>query len=99
MMSDEQRALAGLRRCRPIQLELSPDQAFCLVATIQLALRHPGNRGPTSKVAEAIGRALQDGLAAQDAELGRLCERGWHPVFDVPREHRDRSTLPGPGRE
>ena len=58
----------------PIELDLH--SALCLVANLQLALRHPGNTGPSAGVA----RRVVDGIIARfestgypaHAELARL---------------------------
>lgn len=88
-MSDVDDFVAALRSVRePIVLQMTLDQAVTLIANIQLACRHPGNRGPSRKIAEAIARVVQDAIAQESPEAGRLLERGWHQVYDVPMEGR-----------
>jgi hypothetical protein len=68
------------------EVSLSASTAVTVISQIQLALRHPGNNGPSAQHARGFARALQDLLAEQDPEIGRYLERGWHSVFDVPRQ-------------
>lgn len=68
----------------PLTLALTPLQAVMLLAQLQLALRHPANRGPASQEAIQLARYVQDMLAAFDPEIGRFVERGWHGCFDAP---------------
>lgn len=83
-LPSEADVLARLQAMQPVQLELSPLQAFTLIGHLQLALRHPGNVGPSADMAEAIARMMQDALTWQDATVGAAVEAGWNPCFDVP---------------
>jgi hypothetical protein len=80
----------GLERAQQqgnIVVDLDVQTAVVLIGALQLACRHPAAKSsPTLRSAAEIARALQSLLAARDEELGRLLERGWHEVFDVPRE-------------
>jgi hypothetical protein len=51
-----------------LPLVLTPETAMALVASLQLALRHPGNQGMAAEVA----RATIDGVIARFAETGLL---------------------------
>lgn len=64
-------------------LTLELRTALSLITHIQLATRHPGNRGPASEDATLIARAIQGAIALRSPELGRLLEQGWHPAYDV----------------
>lgn len=78
---------AALGKVRePVVLELTVAQALVLIVQLQLACRHPSNIGPTRRTAEGIARVIQDAIGRDSPEAGRLLERGWHEVFDVPRE-------------
>jgi len=82
---DAARVAAELSRVPEVHLQVDGMTAWCVLATIQLACRHPGHTGPTRKIVEQFARALQDRIAPPDSELGRLAEKGWHGVFDVER--------------
>jgi hypothetical protein len=67
----------------PVHLDLTA--ALCLVGNLQLALRHPGNTGPSAQVA----RMIIDGVIARMKEAGYLAHAevmrlGDDPSFDLP---------------
>lgn len=64
-----------------IVLELSPTSAWCLMAQIQLACRHPSNEGPSRAIAESIARDIQLVLATTPA-LAAVAEHGWDASYD-----------------
>lgn len=77
----------GIAQCRGISLELEASDAVYLISVIQLASRHPtGRLSPTVQRVLTLARGLQDALAEQSPDVGRILEQGWHEVFDVPRE-------------
>ncbi|HTU18534.1 MAG TPA: hypothetical protein VMG10_10780 [Gemmataceae bacterium] len=88
--------VASLERAEaagPLLVELSPTQAVSIIGIIQLACRHPGTRGSASReTAEAFARLMQASLERRSPDLGRLVERGWHEVFDVPTENNNYPT-------
>jgi len=62
---------------QPIELELSKYQAWCLMATIQLAFKHPQvAESSTMRAAVMIARGLQE-IVSQTPALARVAERGW----------------------
>jgi hypothetical protein len=69
--------LAAIR----IDLHLSGTQAMCLLGQLQLACRHPQNRGPTRQVAEEVARDLQVAVSITPALAG-VAEAGWHEEYD-----------------
>lgn len=71
-----------LRRQSDIQLVISPMDALCLLGTIQLALRHPKNIGPSSKVAREFAKRLEERIAIND-RWKNLCAMGWDSQFDL----------------
>ena len=76
-------ALAELANStREISITMTAFDAFCVLAHIQLAARHPGNNGPTCRIATKVAREIQDRLGPEGSDLGRLIERGWHQCFD-----------------
>jgi hypothetical protein len=69
-----------------VQIVLPGEQAFALLATLQLALRHPGfvaRGGPTYQIAMSIAEALERDLATTP-RLKMAVAAGWHSKFDVP---------------
>lgn len=78
---DEVKDLGG-----DIQLPLFLDlqSAVCLLSQLQLALRHPGNKG----VGRTVARRAIDGIMARLRECGyeataELCALGDSPEYDV----------------
>ena len=74
--------LERLHAMRPVEFQLSAFVTFTLIGHLQLALRHPGNVGPSAAIAETIARKLQEGLAVQDADVAAALEAGWNPDDD-----------------
>lgn len=89
---DEKDGLAALARLQAdpqtVAVEMSKVEAFMLLGQLQLALRHPHNRGPSSDVARGVARSIQEALSRGDPVLARLAEMGWDPAHDVPRAGR-----------
>ena len=60
-----------------IVLSLSRYQAWCLMATVQLAHKHPdGKRTAPVRAATMIARDLQEQIATTPA-LASIAEQGW----------------------
>jgi len=70
-----------LREWPHINLLLEAHEAFALVGQLQLALRHPANRGPSADVAVRVIHALK---AALPVELHPLIHRGFDASYDLP---------------
>ena len=51
----------------PVMIQLSAVDAWQIMAQLQLALRHPTNKGPSSKVADLGARIFQRDLATTPA--------------------------------
>ncbi len=73
----------------PIMIEVDPIYLFVLVGTVQLALRHPGNRGHSADLAREAATAFQQRLGEIDPAIAIALEQGWHPEFDVTSEEYD----------
>jgi len=87
--------IAALVNVEPCQLSLLPSVAFQLLATIQLASRHPGAaQSGAMQQSVAIARALQKHLSVTP-NLRALCEAGWNPAHDVPSEGKDANKRAG----
>ena len=75
--------IAALQSLPPIQLNLDAATAFMLMATIQLASRHPvANQGPTVGKMCELARQIQGHLSVTQ-NWAALCEAGWDPACDV----------------
>lgn len=75
--------LGKLMRTQPdIVLTMTPAQAWILLAQLQLALRHPGNGGPSAALAREIAGRLQEAVAS-DGALKEVAEQGWREEFDA----------------
>ena len=65
-----------------IVLHLTPVQAFMLIGQIQLALRHPSNRGISAAIAEDLAHMLERILSEHGPALAELIARGWNAELD-----------------
>lgn len=78
-----------------LKIEMDAGAAFELLATIQLASRHPlASQSQTLQHSCALARKIQEHLSVTE-NLATLCEAGWNPESDVPREPESRIILPG----
>ena len=77
---DSTEFLEELQRLPDLQLTLTPSEAFCVLAQLQLALRHPNNQDGASDVAHGVARRIQAHLKGRT--LGAIAEMGWHSEFD-----------------
>lgn len=82
MIALERQFLKDMRRLRsrePLALVLTMGEAFTLLANLQLALRHPANRGPSARgIALEFALRVQRYLAATPA-IAAACQAGWEP--------------------
>lgn len=65
------------------RIDLSFGLAVILIAQIQLALRHPANRGESAAQAREFVEALIGRLEASEPAVGELLRRGFDPAADV----------------
>ena len=65
-----------------VVLDFSKFEAWQIVSQLQLALRHPGNKGPTADYARHVLNGLRDAVAP-DGILRQLFDAGWNPDEDV----------------
>lgn len=54
-----------------------------LLGQLQLALRHPGNRGASSQHARKLAEAIETRIVEASPGLRDLCAAGWDERFDV----------------
>ena len=67
---------------QPIELLLSKLQAWALLSQLQLALRHPENKGATADIAKHFAEEIQKKVATTPA-LAEVAKRGWDPKYDT----------------
>ena len=67
----------------PIRLDIDGLFAFQIITQIQLALRHPQNRGETSDRTRKFAIDLQNGIVDRVPEIKSILDKGWHPEWDV----------------
>lgn len=67
---------------QPVVIELSKVEAWIIFSQLQLALRHPKNKGPSSRIAKEIAIKLEKAIALTPA-LAEAASRGWKAEFDV----------------
>jgi len=68
----------------PIHTTLPAHVAFAVLAHLQLALSHPGTKGPGSQLARKAAEDLQHAIAARCPSLRQVMEDGWNREKDVP---------------
>jgi len=66
---------------QPIELLLSKLQAWALLSQLQLALRHPENKGTTAAIAKHFAEVIQKQVAKTPA-LAEVAKRGWDSQYD-----------------
>lgn len=78
----EERERLGDEFRLPVILDL--DTALCIVGNLQLALRHPGNRGASAEVARTtIDGIIERTRTAGYAAHAQLMKLGEDPRYDV----------------
>ena len=67
-----------------ITIDLEPLQAFYLLASLQLALRHPGYTGPSADTVKDIAAELESELCTDERPaMKEVARRGWIPRHDA----------------
>lgn len=73
-----------------VRLSLTPEQAMALIASVQLASRHPFYMGPSRLVARRIVDWMQsDFLQYGVSHVIEVIRRGWSPEHDESWEKED----------
>lgn len=74
-----------------IEFATTPGRALILIGQLQLALRHPENRGPSTEIVrEVIAHMAQAIATATDTpEVLQVVAMGSHPEFDMTDEEAD----------
>jgi glutamate-1-semialdehyde aminotransferase len=66
-----------------VRLSLTPTAAMALIATVQLACRHPEFKGDVRRIAERLVDRLQEEfLQYQAPNTIEVIQRGWMPDHD-----------------
>ena len=76
------RALAAMESSGfSITLKLSATEALMLLGEIQLACKHPNNKGYPRRFVETLGREIGAKLSADGGDVLRaVCDAGWEGV-------------------
>lgn len=74
-----------------IEFAITPGRALILISQLQLALRHPENKGPSTEIArQMISNMAQVIATATDTpEVLEIVAMGSHPEFDMKDEEAD----------
>lgn len=60
--------------------------AVTLVAQLQLALRHPENKGPTTGIVRTFIKSMIAAMEHSEPAIGPILRKGDNPEHDVPRQ-------------
>lgn len=67
---------------QPVRIEFTKQQLWMILATIQLACRHPKFNCPTRQAVEEWAREVGAAIVSNDQDLRMLFEMGWNKQFD-----------------
>lgn len=68
----------------PITIEIDCAIGICVISQIQLAYRHPNNRGTAQRISEKFARELQSKISQAMPEVAVILEMGWNKEYDLP---------------
>jgi len=68
-----------------LRMEIDVPRAVMLVAQLQLALRHPDNKGESARTMREFTKGLIALIAGRDELLKTGLEAGFDPAHDEPR--------------
>ncbi|WP_035992546.1 hypothetical protein [Leptolyngbya sp. KIOST-1] len=76
---------------QPIEFYTTPARAFMLIANLQLALRHPENKGLSTELVRDMIANLSTAIATvtEMPEVIVLVAQGYQPEFDLTNEQAD----------
>jgi hypothetical protein len=68
-----------------INIDISLFELFCIVGNIELALRHPENKGPSSEIMKAIACILAKKIINECPEVLEYDDltKGWINTFGI----------------
>ncbi len=70
------------RRRSIVNLRLSTLETWVVFSHLQLALRHPENKGLSADIARKVAYRIQSKIAPNGA-LAKVAQRGWSQEYDV----------------
>lgn len=85
-----------------IEFAITPGRAFALIGQLQLALRHPENRGPSTEIVRQMIANMAQAIATvtDTPEVIEIVAMGSHPEFDMSDAEADQyfgtGRSPGP---
>lgn len=84
-MNSFQNHINAVAKIKNLPVNISTDgmTTFMLIAQLQLALRHPGNKGGYADSVRELAINLQNQLISRLPELKPILDQGWHPEFDL----------------
>jgi len=65
------------------QLNMNATETIAFIGNLQLALRHPGNKGPTAKLCRKTIDAMIEVIESRYPILGSVARRGDDPKCDM----------------
>jgi len=77
------RLVLELRHAEPVTAQIPAIDAYALLASLQLAWRHPRLSPYQAHVVEKAGRDLQDAIARRCPFAAETLELGWNRALDV----------------
>lgn len=57
-------------------------EAWVLFSQLHLALRHPGNKGPSAEIARKLAHRIQEKVAPSGA-MAEVAKMGWREEYDI----------------
>lgn len=61
----------------PILMEIDVQTALLIIGNLQLAVRHPDNKGDGARAIRAFARELQERVAPVGSAIHDIMEEGW----------------------
>lgn len=74
------RAMARLQSAGLLTISLTGIECMQLVGFIQVALRHPENKGPAAQRMTALAWAIRDELVEKEPDLAPIIDAGWSAI-------------------
>lgn len=68
---------------QPIVLDASGITLFMVFCQLQLAARHPSNKGESALIARNFAMEIQRAVCSIAPELQSICDAGWHEENDI----------------
>lgn len=72
-----------------IEFATTPARAYILISQIQLALRHPQNKGAAAEAARDLALNLTEAVCHFIPDARESLEQGWNPSCDVNQDYFD----------